>query len=248
MANIIQSVERALKVLLLISKSDSITVQNLSKALGVPRTTLYPLVNTLEKYGFVSKNEYTSSIHIGWKLYELGFSYKNHLNSVSREIARNLRHKWDQSVYVSVYEKDNIIVYIVVETPNNPFSPSSPLGFFTKAHSTASGKILLSHMPKDKLSWINTHGALTHETPKTITEPQKLLEELDIIRDRGYSVDDEECKLGLACIAAPIKNSLGEVIAAISISGSKDHIMSNFKAMKDDVIFAANQISNNIGL
>lgn len=248
MANIIQSVERALKVLLLVSKSDSITVQNISKALGVPRTTLYPLINTLEQYGFVSKNEYTNSIHIGWKIYELGFSYKNHLNSVSREIARKLRDKWNQSVYVSVYEKDNIIVYIVVETPNNPFIPSSPLGFFTKAHSTASGKILLSHMPIDKLSWINTQGALTHETPKTITNPQKLLEEFDIIRNRGFSIDDEECKLGLACVAAPIKNSLGEVIAAISISGNKDQIVPNFEAMKNDVIFAAKQISNNTGL
>ena len=248
MANLIQSIERALRVLLLLNKSTPMTIQNISKSLDIPRTTLYPIINTLEEYGFVTRNETTKNIHIGWQVYELGLNYKEPLDLACRDIARKLRQKWGKSVYVSIYIGDNKIAIILVEMPEKVFYYAPPMGFFTKAHATASGKVLLAHMSQDELAWIHHPGVLTQETLNTIVTSAKLLETLEEVRNTGFATDDEECLPGLGCIAAPIKNILGETIASISISGSKDSVFANSDAIKMDLMNASTQISKSIGL
>lgn len=246
----IQSIERALQLLFLLERaSEPVTIKNLSEVLGLPRTTLYPIINTLEKHQIVSRDNKMKRVELGWKLYHLGQSFvAKKLDPLIREEAKRLRAKWEQTVYSGMYARNNRVVFLLVEMPEKPYVYSPRLGFYAYAHATASGKVLLAHRPPEELSWIFEPEALPKEGPNTITDPDILMKELEKIRQQGYAIDDEESMRGLACVAAPIKNHLGEFTASISISGPKEEIMRNLEEIKADVISAALRLSRSLNL
>lgn len=86
-------------------------------------------------------------------------------------------------------------------------------------HCSAVGKVILAHLSDEDIDRIAAARGLPGRTPNTITDLAELKKHLDIIRRKGYAVDDEENEKGIRCVAAPILNESGEVVAAVSISG-----------------------------
>jgi DNA-binding IclR family transcriptional regulator len=242
---LIQSIERAIAVLTLIRHSEEpLTIANMSTVLGIPRTTLYPIIRTLEEYDLVHRDEQSRRLELGWKLYDLGLGYmEQNADIETRDEARRLRMKWQQVVYSGIYAGENLIAYTVVELPDEPHASPPQLGFFAAAHATASGKLHLAHREKKDIDWIFEPGRLVKYTPKTITDPEQLLRELDQIKKQGYAIDDEERNEGAMCIAVPVMNLLGECTKSLSISGPKKEILANFDDMKTDLILSAQRLS-----
>lgn len=243
--DIIQSLDRALEILCLIGESkEPLTIQSLSKAFEMPRTTLYATINTLEKHGFVSRNKNTKALELGWRPFVLGLDFsKKKLDPIVEVEARKLRQRWNQSVLVGVHATNNTIIFILSESPDKPYMIFPRLGFVGQAHCTAQGKVLLAHMNAADLQWIYEPGVLSSRTPNTITDPERLLAELEKVRMLGYAIDAEESIPGLACIAAPIMNPMGECVAAISVSGPRQELFANLEAIKNDVVSSAQYIS-----
>ena len=96
---------------------------------------------------------------------------------------------------------------------------ASRIGSRTKAHSCAVGKVLLADLSEDQLDEYAQQQGLPKLTERTLTDPARLKEHLKAVKKRGYAVDDEENERGIRCVAAPIRNESGRVIAATSISG-----------------------------
>jgi len=115
-------------------------------------------------------------------------------------------------------------------------------------HSSGSGKALLAHYPPERLAHlIESHG-LPAATEKTIVTPQALRHNLDQARVRGFAVDDEEAAHGIRCVAAPIFDHTGEVIAAISISGPASRIIDErIASLGERVHTGARSLSRLIG-
>lgn len=242
---LIQSVERAIAILTLLRHSkEALTIADLSTMLEIPRTTLYPIVRTLEKHNLVHRDERNKMLSLGWRVYDLGLGFVNqNADLATKEEARRLRIKWQQTVYSGLYIRNNQVVFTIVELPDTPYILSPRLGFFVNAHCTASGKVLLAYCDKAELGWIFESGELTKQGPNTITDPEQLLSELDNIRKNGYAVDDEESLDGLMCIAVPIFNHLKECIKSLSISGPKEAILSDFEDIKNDLFLSARRLS-----
>jgi len=110
------------------------------------------------------------------------------------------------------------------------------------------GKVLLAFQPEDVLSRIIDKISFTSYTPKTIPSKDKLIEELNEIRKRGYALDEREFEEDVECIAAPIRNHLGDAIAALSISGPQRKINTpQEKQFVSQVMNAAALVSSKMG-
>jgi DNA-binding IclR family transcriptional regulator len=242
--NTVQSVVRALKVLCIIGESrNPVTIRTLSEYLSLPRTTLYATLNSLENFGFISRSADTRSYQLGWRSYALGMEFqKNTLNPTAVEEARNLCEKWDQAVNIGVYVGANRVAFVHSELPTKPHIVLPRSGYISWAHCTASGKILLALASEAELERALATN-LEAMTPNTITDPAKLRQELLTIRELGWARDDQESVLGLACVAAPVKDSFGICVGSISISGPRNEIMASFQAIKDDLVSSARRIS-----
>ena len=124
---------------------------------------------------------------------------------------------------------------------------SSTVGSRAPAHCTAVGKALLAFQPAEQAKQIIENG-LRRFTANTITEPERLLEELASVRAKGFAVDDEESEMGLRCVAAPIRDHTGLVSAAISVSAPVQRMTKkNLQTMVPTVVAAADAISRRLG-
>jgi DNA-binding IclR family transcriptional regulator len=124
----------------------------------------------------------------------------------------------------------------------------SKIGQRAPVYCTALGKTLLAHQPEDELSRIIKEIQLKPFTKNTITTKRRLVEELKVIREKGYALDQREYEEDVECIGAPIRNHLGEVISALSISGPHKKINTpKEKQYIDQVIKATSLISSNMG-
>jgi DNA-binding IclR family transcriptional regulator len=144
------------------------------------------------------------------------------------------------------------IVYIdKVELDHNPsgLRMASRVGLRNPAHSSAVGKVLLSHLNEEELNLLIKEKGLPKRTENTITDPIQLKEHLKFVRTQGYAIDDEENERGIRCIAAPIFNEASRAVAAVSISGPAFRVTKKViqETLKKEVMETAYQISQRLG-
>jgi DNA-binding IclR family transcriptional regulator len=126
---------------------------------------------------------------------------------------------------------------------------ASRIGLRNPAHSSAVGKVLLSHLPEEELDNLIKEKGLPKRTENTITDPVQLKEHLKMVRTQGYAVDDEENERGIRCLAAPIYNEAGKAVAAISISAPAFRVTKKViqETLKKEVMETAFKISQRLG-
>lgn len=218
--NIVQSVDRALTILNILQQSEEpLGVTEIGAQMGLHKSSVYRTLNTLARRGYVQQDPRTERYALGLKLVELGTTVLERLEL--RELARpHLKRLMEASREVAhlVILQDGKAVYIEkVEYPG-PVKMASRIGARNPLHCTAVGKAILAFLPEKSVDAIIAKG-LKQRTPSTITDPVKLREELEHIRNCGYACDLEENEPGIRCVAAPIFDHTGQVLAACSVSG-----------------------------
>ncbi len=216
----IGAVQRAIDILNLFDQQNAeLGTTEIARALGLHKSTAASLVSTLAANGFLNQNPETRKYRLGLKLVERAFAMLDQIEirRVAYPALQQLRDQWNETVNLAILDGGDV-VYIERMLGTKALGMRSEVGRREHAHSTALGKAILSCYPlADIRAFIATYG-LPPLTPKTITEPEKFLAELDTVRERGYAVDDEENEIGGRCVAVPIFNHTGNVIAAVSIS------------------------------
>ena len=246
----IQSVSRALMIMELLSKchnGEKLTV--ISQKLDLNKSTTHSLISTLEHMGYVQQDQETARYSLGLKLFELGQVV--HANMDLRNIAmpflRELALKFSETVHLAILSKDEIVYIDKVDTSRS-IRIGSQIGGRNAAYCTGVGKVLLAGLSDNELS--DTLATVKFEklTANTIADKEELLKHLVNIRNNGFAMDQEEIEVGLTCVAAPIKNHRGKVIAGISVSGPSSRMQADvFDLMTKDVMDTALQISRRLG-
>ena len=218
--NLNQSIIKAFKVL------DAFTpdkkewgVRELAAKTGYNKSTTYRLLSTLVSLHIVYQNE-NEKYSLGSKLFELGnrVSLYESLTTISNQPIRNIALDIEETVLLGVL-KENQVLYINKADSLNGLKISTSIGSHQPIYATATGKLLMAFSSLEKQKnylYQNTFGSLTKNT---ITNISSLQSEFNKIKKQGYSLDLEEFELGLICIAIPVFNKKGEVIAGISASG-----------------------------
>ncbi len=217
----IQSVFRALKILEFTGEhGKAIGLTQISKGIGLSKSTTHGLVSTLERMGYMQQDAETGKYSLGLKVFELGQAYISNLDL--REIAlpymRELSSFYQETTHLAVLSQGEVIY---IEKVDGPLSIGirSQIGGKNPAYCTGVGKVLLSGMPDEKIEAMYLKKPFVKYTSYTITTIEKLLLEINNARFHGYAFDKEEIEIGLNCVAVPIKDAVGNIIAAISLSG-----------------------------
>lgn len=195
----------------------------LADALGLAKSTVHGLCGTLVEAGLVTRFE-DGTYHLGIRIMDLAHAYLSRTDLTS-EFVKLLDSETplpEESIVMSVLD-DTEIVYVAARNGGRPFGFNFRIGMRLPAHSTASGKVHLSALPPGQVEAMAKRDAFQALTPRTITEAGSLLEQLAEVRELGYAIDDEETRLGMVCIGAPVFAS-GQVepIAAVAVSLPKD--------------------------
>jgi DNA-binding IclR family transcriptional regulator len=216
----VQSVDRALLILkLLQTYKDGLGVTELSNHLDVAKSTVHRLLMSLNRDGFVQQDRLTEKYRLGLKLLELGNSVTESLDirKIAQPYLLRLSEDTGETAHLVLLEQGDVVYIDKIES-SHTIGMKSRIGKRAPAYCTGVGKAILSHLPEDQLDGIIS-GPLKSYTKTTITDKQRLKEELAAIRKKGYSLDLEEHEEGIRCTAAAILDHHKQVVAGISIAG-----------------------------
>lgn len=226
-----------------------LSLSALMERTGLPRATAFRLLATLEERGFVVKDD--GGYALGFKLFVLGNVVAEELD-LRRQAHRHLealRDTTGETVQLAVLENWNIVHLDRALSRHAVAYMVSHVGAILPAYCTALGKALLTFQDEDLVyAWATTQE-FVRLTPNTVPSAGHLMEELRRIRERGYSIDNEERELGVRCVGAPIFDRDANAIAAISLGAPTGRLPRNLEGSRVamHVVAAAQAISRELG-
>jgi IclR family KDG regulon transcriptional repressor len=247
---IIQAVERALKILDLFDEHETeLKITDISERMQLHKSTVHSLLKTLQVHGYIDQNPENGKYRLGMKLFERGNFVIHGLDvrKVAKRYLVDLSLKTGQTTHLVILDDKEGVYIDKVEGPMATILYSR-IGRRIPVHSSAVGKVLVAFQPEEELRKILDGYQYVAQTPNTITNEQEFRKELEKVRQAGYAVDNQENEPGVRCIAVPIRNHTGQVVAAVSISTLvtrvDDQMLMDFLAMLRP---AAEEMSQQMG-
>lgn len=217
---IIQSLDRALNILdLFDEKTTELRITDISNAMHLHKSTIHSLLKTLQMHGYIDQEAETGKYRLGLKLLERGNLLLDSMDirKVARKTLLNISEKTGQTAHLVVLDGKEGVYIDKVEGAKAAIRYSR-IGRRIPLHTSATGKALLAFRPDKEVNEILKGYKFHFQTPNTITDREKFINELEQVRQQGYSIDNQENEIGVRCIGVPVKNYMNQVIAAISIS------------------------------
>jgi DNA-binding IclR family transcriptional regulator len=245
----IQSLDRGLAILEMVARSRRpVSVAEMTPALGIDRSSVFRLANTLKLRGFLVQlpsKEYVLGSAV-WRLSHL-FPWGHGLIQIAREHMTALADQTGETTHLVVQEGRKAL-FIDHELAAQPVVVSAVTGRCEPLHSSAVGKALLVDCDLSALEGLFGNEPLAALTRHTIRTLAELAAECQRARKRGFAVDNEESYEGVRCVAVPIRDASGQVVAAIGVSAPVKRLCSARMAkVAQDVQRAAAQISEKLG-
>jgi len=214
----VRAVERALQILECFDdRHPERGVSEISEEIGLHKATTHRILTTLMNYGYIERAADGQKYCLGLRLSELGFKVVRRMN-LRKEALPLIQQMLDQlgeTCDLCVYDHGRVFYLDVLQSRHAVTVAATP-GQRLPMHCTASGKLFLAYLPADVVSKA-LDVKLTGYTPKTITSLEQLHQQMEVVRQQGYSVDDQEFEIGLWAASAPILNQRGEILAAVSV-------------------------------
>jgi DNA-binding IclR family transcriptional regulator len=246
----VPALQRGLAILERIANSRrGLTFAQLARFFDFPKSSVHTLVLTLEREGYLQRDDATGRYMTGRKLVHIAGMTLDGL--VVRERAapllRTLVADTGMTAHLAVLDRHEVTVVAKVDRPG-VHRIATWVGKRMDVHCTSLGKCLVAHLPDEQVDrLINDRGLLRHNE-HTIVSPERLKQELARTRALGYAVDDEEEELGGRCVGAPVWDRDGRVVAAVSVAGGIDQITADTLAtIAAQVMAAAMAISKELG-
>ncbi|MEG1849271.1 MAG: IclR family transcriptional regulator [Oscillospiraceae bacterium] len=235
---------------LLARQEEPVRLQELARQLSMPSSTVLRFLSALQNRDYVAQDIDTGRYFLTFKLCGLADSIRanQNLRNIGLPFLRNVSAVFDEATNLSI-ECDMAVMYIeAVRGPSKTLMSLQRIGNIAPMHCTGVGKLLLLEYTAAQLDRLIAVKGLTRFTASTLTSREQLEAELAQVRAQGYAYDNEECEEGARCIAAPIRDYTGRIVAGISVSGpvtrmTDSHIEKNLPALLD----AARQISSRLG-
>lgn len=216
--NPVKTVETTFRILEQLKRLDGAGVTELARELDLPKSTVHNYLATLEQERFVVNEDAEYRVGVGFL--DLGGYARDQVDiySIAQPEVEKLAEETGELANLLV-EEHGLGSYIQREHGENAVRIEAHVGTRVPLHATGVGKAVLAHLPTERVDEILELHGLPPFTENTITDRTDLLEQLDVIRERGYAFDDGERKKGLRCVGAPILDDGERVVGAVSVSG-----------------------------
>lgn len=216
------AVERALSILEAIAQRGSgMTHSDISRKLSIPKSSVTYLLRALELCGYVQRERATGGYMLGLKVLSLarGVEVGSDIKETALPILRRVVERCGLTAHLAVLDHGDAVYVEKVDSPGF-IKMDTWVGKRMDLHSTGVGKALLAFSSANDVEALIRGRGLKRKTPRTIATHAGFLRELEKVRERGYAIDDEENSLGARCVAAPVIDSYGKVLAAVGLSGT----------------------------
>jgi len=254
----IKAVIKTMKILECLSYERNLGITELTgrvsahlESIPMDKSTLYRFLVSLMDMGFVYQDPLTEKYGLTLKLFEIGMSVLERLDlwREAEPIVKDIARVTGETVHLATLDKDNLVYLGKVESMRTlRVSMMSRVGHSAPAYCTGVGKILLAHLPKDRLDYILNKKKPVQYTDKTIVRRVDLDRELSSIREKDYAIDNEEHEVGVRCVAAPVRNNVSTVCGAVSVSVPTVRLPDKeIPRYRDIVMQAAKEISSKMG-
>ncbi len=214
-----KSLERALRVLEIISAEKWIGAKELADRVGLHRSSMYRILALLQRWGYVRQDPQTMQYGLGWHLIVMAdrIDLFQELPRLALPYLDELMRLTRETTHLMALDGDEVCYLAKVESPET-IRMASRVGARMPAVSTAGGKVLLSGLSPSKREKIIRGHELRRYTPNTITDHDELLRLLEVVARQGWALDNEENETGVCCVAAPITRQDGSMVAAVTLS------------------------------
>ncbi|HZU00140.1 MAG TPA: IclR family transcriptional regulator [Ktedonobacteraceae bacterium] len=222
----VQSIEQALDLLECLACSVGwVGISELSEATGQPAAMIHRLLMTLVMRKYVVRDSRTHCYALGPAFHGLSGSSRQmpDWTEIATPHLQELVEISGETANLTVIE-GNRAVYVAQAQPTRRLRVFTKLGNRVPLHCTGCGKVLLAYQPESVIASIMAQTELSRYTETTITDLGHLQQELELIRQQGYAVDNGEQEEGVRCLAAPVYDSKGRVVAAVSVSGPSSRL------------------------
>jgi DNA-binding IclR family transcriptional regulator len=244
----IASLERGLNILDLLTHRQKATVTEIAADLGCDRSACHRALLTMRDMGFVNQ-EGASGFTLSMKIFEMAMRMVNRLEirPITRPFLEELRDKYKETVNLGVWDGQDVTYLDKCESAE-VIRAELAVGARVPTHCSALGKAILAFRQPDEIKKYLDSTPLSRMTPNTLADSEDLRKELERIRSDGLAVDDEECYLGLRCVAAPIFNQGDRAGMSLSVSGPSGRITLNkLQAIGRDLKEACRRIEAALG-
>ncbi len=213
---------RTLHILEALAEAGELGLTDLAQRVGVHKSTLFRFMATFCDLGYARRDPDTERFSLTLKVFELGSSVYARVDLVklASPFLMRLSATTQETVHLAILDGERLVYLSKIESPRSlRVAMGSGVGLTAPAYCTAVGKVLLAFAGTDVLDAYLAGCDFTRYTDNTISDRLKLLAELQATRNRGWAFDDEEHEYGVRCVAAPLRDRQGTVLAALSISG-----------------------------
>ena len=245
----VQSVDRAITVLELLGRMGSASVGHVAEELGVHKSTASRLISALESRDMVMANHERGKYELGFGILRLAHAIPARLSLVAEAQGelRRLADEHRETVNLAVL-REGVAVNVAQEIGPRSLGTHDWIGSLTPLHATSSGKILLAALSSAERAKLINKTRLKDFTARTITSRRELEKQLIDVAAQDYATVLEELEIGINANAVPVRDHLGTVVAAVSISGPAFRFTEDVMlGIKDDLLASGLAISRRLG-
>lgn len=243
----VKTVATAFQIVELLKEEDEMGLTEISQHLSMAKSTIYRHLQTLQDLDLVVKEDH--KYHIALRFIQLG-EYARNRKAEYRMVEDKLNEvaaETNERAQFAVEEHERGVI-VHRKTGKHAVQTDSSIGTSFELHTTSSGKVILAHLPEKYVQQIIDNRGLSKLTPNTITDRDQLFDELENIRNRGYSLNKEEHLPGLNAVSVPVKWSDGEIIGALGVSGPANRLKGRLlqEELPDLLLGTANELELNL--
>lgn len=245
----LESADRVLRVLELFSPAERhLSLSDIADRLSLPRSSVHRLLATLLAHEFIERDPATRRYRLGIRLFEIGSTviHERGLHSAAHPVVEELALSSGETCHLAVLSGVEA-VYVYKIDGASSIIMSSRVGGRAPCYCTSIGKVLIAWAGVELLERVVAAGFHAF-TPATIRDADRLVAELERVRREGYALDLEEFERGLRCIAAPVRDHSGRVLAAVGLAGPSNRLTDRrLRELVGPVLAGAETISRNLG-
>lgn len=217
-----RSTEKALVILETLARSvEPMRLSEIAQLLDYNQSTTLRFLSALMSSGYVAQEPETQRYYLTYKISRIANLHNSHQNipGITHPYLVELSQIFSEFACISVEQQLSMVYIDVANTGDQVLMSRQQVGNTAPMHCTGNGKLILSTYDEKRLTQFIEQVGLRQYTPNTITDGERLRAELADIRRAGFAVDNEECELGIRCIAYPIRDYTGQIIAGLSVTG-----------------------------
>ena len=217
----VKSLVKALNILeVLADEEPPYTLTQLSRRLHLHVSTVHRLLVNLVRHGFVEEDPASGGYQLSYRVLRMGLRVLDRLDfrRAAQPLLRELNLRTKETVHMAILQETRAISIDKFDSPQ-PVGLDARLGGIMPLHCTGVGKTLLAYHSEELLNHLAQSPGLPRMTAHTLTGVPQLRKELERIRELGYALDQEEAVEGLSCVAGPVFNHAGQIVAAFSVAG-----------------------------